>query len=171
MLVNRDPLRVLGIDPGLTRMGVGVVEESAGQLWALDSGTIKTSPREETADRLKVLFLALTELLRHWQPQAVATERLFFKLNAQTAVPAMQASGVALLAAAMGGVQVHEYTPAEVKQAVVGYGDASKNQIRFMVERILGPEAVPDSPDAADGLAVAITHLSSRRMASLQVVR
>lgn len=171
MKVNREPLRVLGIDPGLTRMGVGVVEECAGQLWALDSGTLKSSPREETAERLKVLFEALRELLDHWQPHAVATERLFFKLNAQTAVPAMQASGVALLAAALAGVQVHEYTPAEVKQAVVGYGDATKNQIRFMVERILGPEAVPDSPDAADGLAVAITHLSARRLAHLEVVR
>jgi crossover junction endodeoxyribonuclease RuvC len=171
MKVNREPLRVMGIDPGLTRMGVGVIEECGGRLWALDSGTLKTSPREETADRLKVLFESLSDLLREWQPQAVATERLFFKLNAQTAVPAMQASGVALLSAALAGVQVYEYTPAEVKQAVVGYGDASKNQIRFMVERILGPEAVPDSPDAADGLAVAITHLSSRRMAGLQVVR
>jgi crossover junction endodeoxyribonuclease RuvC len=166
--VDNTPIRVMGIDPGLTRMGYGVLEESGSRVRALDCGTLRTEAGEPSARRLAVLFEALTSAIAHWQPQAIAMERLFFKLNAHTAVPAIQASGIALLVAARSGLEVQEYTPAQVKQAVVGEGAASKEQVRFMVERILGRGVAPDSADAADGLAVAITHLSFRRMSSLQ---
>ncbi|MDQ4149922.1 MAG: crossover junction endodeoxyribonuclease RuvC [Actinomycetota bacterium] len=171
MRADRGPLRVMGIDPGLTRLGFGVIQEAGGRLELLDCGTLQTSAADDAPRRLLTLFDGLKGLTSRWQPEVVAMERLFLKLNARTGVPAIQASGVALLAAAHSGVPVREYAPAEVKMAVVGHGNATKNQIRYMVERILGAGRVPDSPDAADGLAVAITHLSCRRMARLEVVR
>lgn len=171
MKVERSPIRVLGIDPGLTRMGFGVVQEASGRLEAMDCGTLSTSAGVDTPERLMAIFNGLKALIGEWEPHVVAMERLFLKLNAQTAVPAIQSSGVALLAAAHSGLKVREYTPAEVKKAVVGNGNATKDQIRFMVGRILGQEILPSSPDAADGLAVAITHLSSRRIGSLEEAR
>jgi crossover junction endodeoxyribonuclease RuvC len=130
-------LRVVGIDPGLTRMGLGVVEEEAGRLRALACDTIVTSPGDPVAERLAAIYEALTRALTHWRPDAMAVERIFYKLNARTAVPVAQASGVALLAAARFGTPVFEYAPLEVKQAVVGSGSATKEQVRYMVSRIL----------------------------------
>lgn len=164
MRVDSAPVRVLGIDPGLTRMGYGVVQESAGKLGALACGTLRTPPGEASAIRLSNLRSQLKVVLLEWQPEVVAVERLFFSANASSAVPAIQASGIALLAAAEAGLEVHEYTPLQVKQAVVGNGVATKEQVQFMVNRLLSGLTDPDSADAADALAVAITHLSSRRL-------
>lgn len=167
MRVDSRPLRVLGIDPGLTRMGFGVVQESEGRLEAVASGTLRTAPSRASADRLKALFDQLQEVLKAYRPDAVACERLFFSANAASAIPAIQSSGIALLLAAQSGLEVHEYTPLQVKQAMVGNGTATKKQVQYMVSRILGDAAEPDSPDAADALGVALTHLGSRRMAGL----
>jgi len=162
---------VLGIDPGLTRMGYGVVQESRGRLEALACGTLTTSPTQETSTRLMMLFEQLRLVLTEWRPDFVACERLFFAANALSAVPAVQASGVALLLAAQSGLQVTEYTPLQVKQAVVGNGTATKKQVQYMVERLVGGFPQPDSADAAVALGVAITHLSSRRLAGLTETR
>lgn len=167
-------MRVVGVDPGLTRMGVGVVEERDGHLSALHFGTIVTSPAEETSHRLVELMEGLDAVMREFRPDAVAVERVFFKLNASTAVGAIQASGVALAAAARFGARVYEYAPLQVKQAVVGTGSASKDQVAFMVKRILGGAAtkgvLPQTADAADALAVAITCLNSSKLQDLQRV-
>jgi crossover junction endodeoxyribonuclease RuvC len=168
MHAKRGPYRVLGIDPGLTRLGYGVVEEAGGMLAELAAGTFESSPEAATAGRLLLVFERLSGLLAHWKPDAVAVERVFFKLNARTAVPAMQAAGVALLASARSGADVQEYTPLEVKQAVAGTGTASKEQVRFMVERLVGSRRSERGPDTTDALAVAICHLHSRRIRALE---
>ncbi|HVL50149.1 MAG TPA: crossover junction endodeoxyribonuclease RuvC [Actinomycetota bacterium] len=168
MKVDNGPLRVLGIDPGLTRMGYGLVQERRGRLEALTCGTLTTSPTQVTSTRLMMLFEQLRLVLEEWRPDVVACERLFFSANAASAVPAVQASGIALLLAAQSGLVVTEYTPLQVKQAVVGNGNATKKQVQYMVGRLLGGLLQPDTADAADALGVAITHLSSRRIAALQ---
>lgn len=154
----------MGIDPGLTRMGYGIVDGSGSRLSWLSSGVLATPREGRTAQRLARLFDDLSALISDFRPEVIAVERVFFKLNARTAVPVIQASGVALVAAARSGVSVYEYSPAEVKDAVVGVGSATKDQVRFMVGRILSIPDAPVSPDAADALGLAICHLHSRRM-------
>ncbi|MGH2772333.1 MAG: crossover junction endodeoxyribonuclease RuvC [Actinomycetota bacterium] len=155
------PVRVMGIDPGLTRLGYGVIEEAAGKMRALDAGVVATSKTSPL--RLLAVFEQLSELMARWAPGEVAVERVFMKANQKTAIGAIQAAGIAQVTAGLGGAEVFEYAPAEVKQSVVGTGTADKNQVRFMVSRILGVEA-PQVPDAADALAVAITHLHCRKL-------
>jgi crossover junction endodeoxyribonuclease RuvC len=168
----RGSCRVLGIDPGLTRLGYGVVEEARGQLAELAAGTFETSPETPTPTRLLLTFERLTDLIVRWAPDAVAVERVFFKVNARTAVPAMQAAGVALLAAARSGAEVFEYPPLEVKRGIAGTGTATKEQVRFMVDQLVGPggsgERGRRGPDTTDALAVAICHLHARRLRGLQ---
>jgi crossover junction endodeoxyribonuclease RuvC len=170
MAGRRGHYRVLGIDPGLTRMGYGVVEEVAGRLTELAAGTLASAPADPISGRLLGVFERLTELLARFEPDGVAVERVFFKVNARTAVPAMQAAGVALLVAARAGVDVEEYTPLEVKMAVAGTGTADKEQVRFMVERLVGspPGGARRGADTTDALAVAVCHLHSRQIRSLQ---
>jgi crossover junction endodeoxyribonuclease RuvC len=145
-------------------MGYGVVEKEKGHLRNVAEGTIVTPAGGGTSERLLSLFDRLTETIREHDPQAVCIERLFFNLNAKTAVPVIQASGVAFVAAAQAGAEVHEYTPLEVKSAVVGNGTASKDQVRFMVGRLLSIKGNPPGPDAADALALAICHLHSSHL-------
>ncbi len=171
MRVDSRPLRVLGIDPGLTRMGYAVVQETSGNLQALVCGTLVTSPMQVTSSRLMMLFEQLRLVVGEWRPDVVSCERLFFSANAASAVPAIQSSGIVLLLAAQSGLTVHEYTPLQVKLAVVGNGTATKKQVQYMVERLVRGFPQPDSADAADALGVAITHLSSRRLGELQAVR
>ena len=154
-------MRVMGIDPGLTRLGYAVVEEAAGKMTALDAGVVATS--KTSSSRLMGIFEQLSALMARWSPGEVAVERVFMKANQKTAIGAIQAAGIAQVAAGLRGAAVFEYAPTEVKQSVVGTGTADKNQVRFMVARILGVEA-PELPDAADALAVAITHLHSRKL-------
>lgn len=159
-------MRVLGVDPGLTRMGVGVVEEQAGRLSTLHFDTITTSSSDETSHRLAQLAQGLEAVMREYGPDAVAVETVFLKLNARTAVGAIQASGIALAAAARFGARVYEYAPSQVKQAVVGTGSATKDQVAFMVKRILDGVS-PKGADATDALAVAITCLNSSKLEDL----
>ena len=158
----------IGIDPGTAITGYGLVrEEQDGSLTVIDYGAIITSSDEQMPDRLVQLYLQLKELLSLHSPQSGAVEKLFFARNVRTALSVGQARGVALLALAQAGVQLTEYTPNEVKQAVVGFGGADKIQVQKMVQAILDMEEIPQPDDAADALAVAICHLHSARMRSI----
>ena len=159
----------IGIDPGTAITGYGLVrEEQDGSLTVIDYGAIITSSDEQMPDRLVQLYLQLKDLLSLHSPQSGAVEKLFFARNVRTALTVGQARGVALLALAEAGVQLTEYTPNEVKQAVVGFGGADKNQVQKMVQAILGMEEIPQPDDAADALAVAICHLHSARMRAFE---
>lgn len=164
------PITVLGVDPGLTRLGFGVVQEHGGALTALASGTIRTPAERSVALRLRELADAIREVVDRYKPDAVALERVYLKLNAKSAVPAIQAAGVTMAAAAAAGAEVIEFSASQVKLSVVGSGSASKDQVRFMVQALLGGPADFDSPDAADALAIAICYLNSRRIRQIEVL-
>lgn len=147
----------LGIDPGTARLGYGVVD-SRGDARALAYGVVETPRGMAMADRLVVLFDGVGALIAAHRPECLAVEQLFFARNVTTALSVGQARGVVLLAGARAGLAVAEYTPAEVKQAVTGYGKADKPQMQEMVRLILRLDRVPAPDDAADALAVALCH-------------
>lgn len=157
----------LGIDPGTAIMGYGLVDFDGRALTAVDYGALTTSKDLATAERLLRLYAGLGEIIAAHRPDAVAVEELFFGTNARTAIAVGQARGVALLAAAQAGRRVFEYTPLQVKSAVVGYGKASKEQVQSMTATLLGLRAVPRPDDTADALAVAICHAHSARLVDL----
>lgn len=150
--------RVLGVDPGTVITGWGVVEMAGGALVHVAHGTINSSPRHGQADRLSRIHRELKEILQRFAPEVMSLEKLFFARNAQSALKLGQARGVAMVAAAETGVPVHEYSSAEIKLAVVGYGRATKDQVQKMVGSLLRvPARIP--ADAADALAAAICDL------------
>ncbi|HEU4481124.1 MAG TPA: crossover junction endodeoxyribonuclease RuvC [Actinomycetota bacterium] len=153
-------MRVLGIDPGLATMGYGIVERIDGRFTPLGLGVIRTDPRDAAAARLAQIRRDILEIITSYEPDVVAVERLFFNSNVKTAMSVGQASGVALATAAEKGLEVHDYTPPEVKQSVVGVGNASKRQVQIMVASVLRLAQVPRFPDAADACALAICHLN-----------
>lgn len=153
---------IVGIDPGLAATGYGVVRHASSRFELVEYGTVTTPSAEPLGTRLCVLRDELGELLRRLRPDEAGMERIFFNVNVQTAFSVGQARGVALLALADAGLAVSEYTPSEVKQAVVGHGSADKRQIQYMVRTILGLDAPPAPADAADALAVAICHAHNR---------
>jgi crossover junction endodeoxyribonuclease RuvC len=158
----------IGIDPGTAITGFGVLrEESDGSLKVIDYGVIETSSRELMPQRLAQLYQELKNTIQIHQPQSGAVEKLFFARNVRTALSVGQARGVALLALAEAGVEIAEYSPNEVKQAVAGYGGADKHQVQAMVQALLELEEIPQPDDAADALAVAICHIHSSRIRSL----
>ena len=154
-------MRILGIDPGYGITGFGLIDAQRGQYRMLKCGAITTPPNTEFAWRLEVIYHDMTELLRVVQPEAVAIEELFFGHNVTTGINVAQARGVILLAVQQAGVPVFEYKPMQVKQAVVGYGNASKHQVMDMTKRILNLDAVPKPDDAADAVAIALCHARS----------
>ncbi len=155
---------VLGIDPGTATTGYGLVRlHEDERLEAIAFGVIRTPARTPASQRLLQLYRELKEILLLHRPQSCAVEKLFFQRNISTAIAVGQARGVVLLAAAEVGLDVAEYTPNEVKQAVAGYGSAPKRQVQEMVRALLGLPEIPRPDDAADALAVAITHLHTRR--------
>lgn len=156
---------VLGVDPGTATMGYGVVGRAGERLMLIDYGVITTSADLDLPIRLQRLYSGLTDLIARFRPAGVAVEELFFNRNTRSALAVGQARGVAMLAAANAGVSVSEYTPLEVKQAIVGYGRASKQQIQRMVCMLLGLDFCPQPDDAADALAIAICHLHSSERA------
>lgn len=160
------PVKIMGIDPGLGRTGFGVVAEKGGKLSSIDYGCIETPARHSVVKRLEQVYEEVGALLALHKPDEVAVEQLFFSTNVQTAFAVGQARGVILLAASQAGVRLGEYTPLEVKQAVVGYGKAAKSQIQYMVKAILGLDETPRPDDAADALALAICHAHMRRTAA-----
>lgn len=156
---------VIGIDPGIATTGYGLVHERQdGSLETLAYGAILTPANTPLAERLLDLHNQLTQLLLLHKPQSGAVEKLFFQRNVRTAINVGQARGVAMLALAQAGVMVAEYTPLEVKQAVVGYGGADKNQVQQMVRALLELPEIPRPDDTADALAIAICHLHSYRL-------
>ena len=158
---------VLGVDPGTAITGYGLVQEAEGQLQAVAYGAITTPSDWALPQRLLKIYRDLTALIREYNPAEGAVEQLFFSRNVKTALAVGQARGVALLALAEGGLPVHEYTPLQVKQSVVGYGRAEKAQVQELVKLLLGLEVVPQPDDAADALAIAICHLHSAWMMAL----
>lgn len=153
-------MRILGIDPGTATTGFGAIDVDGGKLKFVDAGVISTPSDQAMEHRLATLHLELSELIKELQPQVVAIELLYFATNVTTAMTVGQARGVALLAAAQAGLRIAEYTPLQVKQAVTGYGKADKRQIQEMVKTLLRLNAIPQPDDAADALAIAITHSS-----------
>jgi crossover junction endodeoxyribonuclease RuvC len=152
---------VLGVDPGLSRCGYGVVTRRPGGLAAAAGGVISTDPSARLPDRLSTLYEELVSLVCEFRPEAVVVERVFFQVNAHTAMATGQAAGVALVAAAQSGCEVAQYTANEVKQALVGYGGATKEQVQRMVASVLGLPEPPRPPDVADALALAACHLTT----------
>ncbi|MGI9021648.1 MAG: crossover junction endodeoxyribonuclease RuvC [Acidimicrobiales bacterium] len=167
---------VLGIDPGLSRCGYGCVARSGGRDRSPAAGVITTPPSDPLPQRLAALDAEIRALLVDLGPAAaahdpatppvVAVERLFFQVNARTAMSVGQASGLVLAAAVQAGWTVVQYTPNEVKQAVAGYGSATKEQVQRMVASLLGLAAAPRPPDAADALALALCHLARAPLAA-----
>lgn len=155
---------VLGIDPGLSRCGYGVVEKNGHQTRAIAAGVIRTAKEDELPSRLAALADEFKSLLGEFAPHVVAVERVFFQSNVRTAMSVGQASGLALAAAFAAGCTVAQYTPNEVKMAVTGYGSAEKDQVQRMVQQLLGLAVLPSPPDAADALALALCHFAHAKV-------
>jgi crossover junction endodeoxyribonuclease RuvC len=158
---------VLGIDPGTAITGYGLVKGEDDELTLVAYGAITTSSDWPLPERLQRIYRELTALIEDQQPTAVAVEELFFSKNVRTALSVGQARGVALLAAANAGLPVHEYTPLQVKQAIAGYGRATKDQVQQMVRMLLALDSVPQPDDAADAIAVAICHIHSAKLTAM----
>ncbi|RCK75651.1 MAG: Crossover junction endodeoxyribonuclease RuvC [Anaerolineae bacterium] len=157
---------VIGIDPGIAITGYGITcQEDNGNIVVVDYGAIVTSQTDRNdGARLLGIYHRLNEILALHRPQAAAVEKLFFQKNTRTAMAVGQARGVALLALAQNKIQVYEYTPVEIKQALTGYGGADKRQMQEMVKLRLSLSEIPKPDDVADALAIAICHLQSYRL-------
>ena len=161
-------MRILGIDPGTATVGYGLIDFEGGQPNVVTYGVFSTSPKDgNTAERLQIIYQELNALIDRYQPDTAAVEELFFGKNVTTAVKVGQARGVLLLALANANIPVAEYSPPKIKEAVSGYGKASKQQVQFMVQNMLGLDEIPRPDDAADGLAVALTHYQHYRFESM----
>jgi crossover junction endodeoxyribonuclease RuvC len=165
-------MRVFGIDCGTEVTGYGVVDSlddgRESRLAAKAMGVVRLSKSKTLPERLDQVFDELTAELERWKPDAVAVEEVFYSVNAKSALKLGQVRGVALLAAARLGLPVAEYAPLKIKSSVVGYGLAKKEQVQFMVARLLGLDEVPRPADAADALAIAICHIHTAQTLSLQ---
>lgn len=156
--------RILGIDPGTGILGFGVIDiDSKGKASLVDAGIIRTPVKQADSDRLLTIFDELTEVISELKPHIMAVEKLFFAQNVTTAMSVSQARGVVLLMGKQHGLELHEYTPLQIKQALTGYGRADKKQVQEMVRVILGLESIPKPDDAADALAAALTCSQSIR--------
>jgi crossover junction endodeoxyribonuclease RuvC len=156
---------VVGIDPGTAITGYGVIQKSGDRLIYLECGAITTSSRLDAPTRLKSIYDQFNTLVDRFKPDEIATERLFFTNNVTTGIPVGRALGVILLSISQHNLPWTEYTPTQVKNAVVGVGSAEKKQVQFMVTRLLGLAETPKPDDAADALAIAICHAHSIRTA------
>jgi len=165
-------MRVLGIDCGTEVTGYGVVETDEAsrnpRLICLAFGGIRLSKQKTMPQRLKQVFDELMKMLEVWKPEVVAVEEVFYSVNAKSALKLGQVRGVALLAAATAGLPLAEYAPLKIKSSVVGYGLAGKEQVQFMVARLLELAEPPSPPDAADALAVAICHIHTAQTLGMQ---
>ena len=162
-----DALIILGIDPGLATMGWGVIESDGSRHRLIQYGTLGTPAGQPVPVRLRAIYSGVQQLISTYRPDDIVFEELFFARNVTTALNVGAARGVALLAAAQYTENLYEYTPMQIKQAVVGFGKAEKRQVQMMVKKLLGLSKVPRPDDAADGLAAAITHAHSARQRQL----
>jgi crossover junction endodeoxyribonuclease RuvC len=160
-------MRILGLDPGTATTGYGIIDVVEGEPRVVTFGVIRTDPQQEMARRLQAIYEALCALLDAYRPDAAAIEEVFFGRNITTAITVGQARGVLILALANAGVPIEEYSPPKIKDAVTGYGKADKHQVQLMVRNLLHLEETPRPDDAADGLAVALTHYQHQRYTSL----
>lgn len=149
---------ILGVDPGTAICGYGLVKKENYRFKLIDYGVITTPANMSLADRLVRVYDGVTTLIEEYKPEEMAVEELFFNNNAKTALSVGHARGVVLLAGAHKGIPIYEYTPLQVKQGIVGYGRADKQQIQFMVKTMLNMAVIPKPDDAADALAIAICH-------------
>lgn len=154
-------MRILGIDPGLAIIGWGVIEYQNSKFRTVAYGALRTPAGIPTEERLALIFQGMQELLQNYHPDMMSVEELFFNTNITTGIRVAEARGVILLSARLAGVPMQEYTPLQVKQAVVGYGRAEKKQVIAMVTRILNLKEPPKPDDTADALALAICHAHS----------
>lgn len=155
---------ILGIDPGTARTGWAVIEADRGSLGALAYGCITTKKSDELPVRLFLLHQKLTGFIREYKPNCLAVEELFWGTNAKTVIPVAQARGIALLTAAEQGVPVVSYSPLAIKRTITGSGTADKKQVQKMVTRLLHLSRIPTPDDAADALAIALTHAYSHKL-------
>ena len=154
-------MRILGIDPGYGITGFGLVEAQRNQFALVRCGAITTPPNTDFSWRLEIIYNDMVELLRVTQPDVVAIEELFFGQNVTTGIGVAQSRGVILLAIQQAGVPIYEYKPMQVKQSLVGYGNATKHQMMDMTKRLLHLDAMPKPDDAADAIAIALCHARS----------
>ena len=150
-------MRAMGIDPGTAICGFGVIDADGSRLKPVTYGTIQTTPDHTDAERLVMLFDGLNELYRKYKPDVIGVEQLFFNRNVTTAITVGQARGIILLTAQQAGIPILEFSPLQVKQGVTGYGRATKEQVIYMVTKLLNLPAPPHPDDTADALAVAIS--------------
>jgi crossover junction endodeoxyribonuclease RuvC len=156
-------MKILGIDPGTGILGFGVIEIIKGQPSLIDAGVIRTPAHQAEHLRLKTIYAELTDIIKINKPDIMSIEKLFFAQNVTTAMSVSQARGVALLTGSQADMEIFEYTPLQIKQAVTGYGRADKKQVQEMVKAILKLKEVPKPDDCADALAAAITHSMTMR--------
>jgi crossover junction endodeoxyribonuclease RuvC len=156
-------MRIIGIDPGTGILGFGIIDVVKGKACLVDAGVIRTPVKEDDAVRLKTIYEELTQIIKESQPTHMAVEKLFFSQNVTTAMTVSQARGVVLLTAQQAGLEISEYTPQAIKQALTGYGRADKKQMQEMVRVVLGLKDVPKPDDCADALAAAICHSMTLR--------
>ncbi len=154
---------ILGIDPGTATTGFGVIDKQNSVLRSIDYGVISTPKTLPMSNRLLIIYNDLKEIIQKYQPEVIAVEQLFFARNVTTAITVGQARGVVLLAAQKADIRLKEFTPLQVKQSVTGYGQATKNQIQQMVQKILKLKELPKPDDAADALAIAICASANSR--------
>ena len=154
-------MRILGIDPGYGITGFGLIEGDRGQFRLLRCGAITTPPNTDFSWRLEIIYNDMVELLKMTQPDAVAIEELFFGHNVTTGIGVAQSRGVILLAIRQAGLEVYSYKPMQVKQSLVGYGNATKHQMQDMTKRLLHLNEMPKPDDAADAIAIALCHARS----------
>ncbi|MGH7192488.1 MAG: crossover junction endodeoxyribonuclease RuvC [Candidatus Saccharimonadales bacterium] len=151
-------MRILGIDPGTGILGFGVIDTAKGKAKLVDGGVIRTPAKQDDAVRLQTIFEEISDVIASSKPEIMAVEKLYFAKNVTTAMTVAQARGVVLLAGKQAGLEIYEYTPLQIKQALTSYGRAEKHQVQEMVKVILGLDEVPRPDDCADALAAAITH-------------
>lgn len=151
-------MRILGIDPGTGILGFGVIEAEGTKAKLVDGGVIRTPAKQDDAERLRIIFDEISDVIAASSPAVMAVEKLYFAKNVTTAMTVAQARGVVLLAGKQAGLDIYEYTPLQIKQALTSYGRAEKHQVQEMVKIILGLQERPKPDDCADALAAAITH-------------
>ena len=151
-------MRIIGIDPGTGILGFGVIEAPNGKAKLVDGGVIRTPAKEDDAVRLQTIFEEITDVIAQSKPEVMSVEKLYFAQNVTTAMTVAQARGVVLLAGKQAGLEIYEYTPLQIKQALTSYGRADKKQVQEMVRVILELKETPKPDDCADALAAAITH-------------
>lgn len=151
-------MRILGIDPGYAIVGYGVLDYSHGNFSIVDLGAITTHAKMDFEQRLKAIYLDMTQIIEQYEPDEIGIEKLFFNTNEKTAIDVAQARGVTILPAVLRGIPIYEYTPLQVKCSIAGYGRAEKKQVQEMTRTMLHLKNVIKPDDTADAVAIAITH-------------